>query len=127
MEEMYILPCFVIFHDFFRSCLSKGHNVTGLRGETLTLYHKIKDLSKIKALADDKIKSLPNDQFLDWSTLTAFADHKINETEKLKFVLGQVENNVGKGENAGYQHFFLFPHCFKKSSFPRLSSIGIVW
>ena len=26
----------------------------------------------------------------------------------LKFVFGQVENIVGKGENAGYQHFPLF-------------------
>ena len=23
------------------------------------------------------------------------------------------ENNVDKGENAGYQHFLLFPQCFK--------------
>ena len=23
-----------------------------------------------------------------------------------------VENIVGKGENAGYQHFLLFPQCF---------------
>ena len=23
-----------------------------------------------------------------------------------------LENPVGKGENAGYQHFLLFPHCF---------------
>ena len=40
--------------------------------------------------------------------LKAFADDKINVTEKLKFVLGLEENNVGKGENAGYQHFLLF-------------------
>ena len=26
-----------------------------------------------------------------------------------------VENIVGKGENAGYQHFLLFPQCFQKS------------
>ena len=25
-----------------------------------------------------------------------------------------VENNVGKGENAGYQLFLLFPQCFQK-------------
>ena len=31
-----------------------------------------------------------------------------NETEKLKFVMGMVENIVGKGENAGYQKAF-FP------------------
>ena len=29
-----------------------------------------------------------------------------------KFVLGRV---VGKGENASYQHFLLFPQCFQKS------------
>ena len=31
-------------------------------------------------------------------------------------VFNRVEN-VGKGENAGYQHFLLFPHCFQKASF----------
>ena len=51
---------------------------------------------------------------LDWSKLKAFADDKMNVTEKLKFVLGMVENIVGKGENAGYQHFLLFPQCFQK-------------
>ena len=25
----------------------------------------------------------------------------------------RVENMVGKGENAGYQHFLLFPPCFQ--------------
>ena len=47
---------------------------------------------------------------LNWSKFKAFADDKINVTEKLKLVLKRVENVVGKGENAGYQHFFLlFP------------------
>ena len=40
-----------------------------------------------------------------------------NEIEKLEFVLGWVENVMGKGENAGFQHFLLFPVCFQKSSF----------
>ena len=31
---------------------------------------------------------------------------------KTEFFMGLVENNVGKGENAGYQHFLLFPKCF---------------
>ena len=49
----------------------------GISGKGLTLsYHKISVWSKLKALADDKI----------------------NVTEKLKFVLGRVENIVGKGE-----------------------------
>ena len=31
--------------------------------------------------------------------------------------MGWVENIAGKGENAGDQHFLLFPHCFQKVSF----------
>ena len=46
---------------------------------------------------------------LHWSKLKAGADDKINVTEKLKCVLEKVENIMGKGENAGYQHFLLFP------------------
>ena len=45
--------------------------------------------------------SLPNDKNLDRSKLKAFADDKINMSEKLKFVLGMVENVVEKGEYAG--------------------------
>ena len=32
-------------------------------------------------------------------------------------VFDRVENIVGKGENAGNQHFLLFPQCFQKASF----------
>ena len=35
----------------------------------------------------------------------------------------RVENVVGKGENAGYQHFLLFPQSFQK---PELNA-RIVW
>ena len=60
--------------------------------------------------------SLLNNKFLDWSILKAFADNKMNEAEILKYVLQKVENIVGKGENAGYKHFLLFPLCFQKAS-----------
>ena len=36
----------------------------------------------------------------------------MNVTKELKFVLGKEENIVGKGENAGYHHFLLFPQSF---------------
>ena len=39
----------------------------------------------------------------------------------------RAENIVGKGENAGYQHFLLFPHCFQKLSISVLLKVGIVW
>ena len=32
-------------------------------------------------------------------------------------VFDRKENIVGKGENAGYQHFLLFPRCFQKAAF----------
>ena len=50
------------------------------------------------------LNSLSNDKFLDWPKLKVFADKKTNVTQKLNFFSGRVENIVGKGENAGYQH-----------------------
>ena len=44
-----------------------------------------------------------------------------------KFMLGRVQNIVEKGENAGYQHFLLFPQCFQKPSFPEVLKVGIEW
>ena len=45
----------------------------------------------------------------------SFGDNKINVTEEQRIVLERVENFVGKGENAGFQHFLLFPQCFQKA------------
>ena len=71
-----------------------------------------------------KVNSLPNDKFLDWSKLKAFANDKIKVTEKMKFVLERVENIVGKGENSGYQHFLLFPQCSQRLHFEGLRKLG---
>ena len=68
--------------------------------------------------------SLPKDIFLDWSKLKALADDEINVNENLKFVLGRVEEIVGK-ENAGYQHFLLFPQCFQMSFFKGGQKLGL--
>ena len=58
------------------------------------------------------VNSLPNDEILDWYTLEAFADDRIELAKMIIFVFDGVENIVGKGENAGYQHFLLFQPCF---------------
>ena len=42
-------------------------------------------------------------------------------------VFDRVENIVGTGENAGYQHFLLFPQCFEKAFFSDVSKGVIVW
>ena len=65
--------------------------------------------------------------YKDWSKLKAFADDKIYFYEKVRFVLGRVQNFAGKGENAGYLHFLFFPQCFPKLSTLGLLKVGIVW
>ena len=53
----------------------------------------------------------------DQSNLKDFADDKINVTYKMNLFMGRVENSVGKGENAGYQHFLLFPQISRNFAF----------
>ena len=57
----------------------------------------------------------------------ALAYDKIIVTQKLKFTFGKVENTVGKGENAGYQHFPFFPQCFQQLSSHEVIKVRIVW
>ena len=40
-------------------------------------------------------------------------------------MLGRVENTVGKGENASYQHFLFYPQSFQKLSFQEVLIVGI--
>ena len=73
------------------------------------------------------INSLPKDKILKSSKFKTHADNKINVTKILKFVLEMVENILGKGENAGNQHFLLFPKCFRKPPSSGSLKVGIVW
>ena len=74
-----------------------------------------------------RVNSFPNNKIVDWSKFKTSADDKIHVTENFKFVLGIVENIVGKGENAGYQHFLLFPRCFPKGSSAGSLKVIIMW
>ena len=97
-------------------------------GATFFLSGNSSDLNQSKILIFCRqFNSLPNNKIYGLSKSKALADDKINVSEKLKFDLGRVENIVGKGENAGYQHFLLFPQCFQKASFPGSLKVGIVW
>ena len=58
------------------------------------------------------LNSLPNNNFLDWTKLKAFADNKLNAGKIKNSVFERLENIAGKGGNAGYPHFLLFPQCF---------------
>ena len=64
-------------------------------GKSLTLYIKQLNfkLVQIESICRQQNKSTYNDDFC----------------------LDRVENIVDKGENAGYQHFLLFPQCFQEA------------
>ena len=49
-----------------------------------------------------------------------FADAKLNAGKIKISAFERIENIVGKGENAGYQHFPLFPTLFSKGFFFRV-------
>ena len=67
----------------------------------------------LKTFADNKMHVTENSK--------TFADNKMHVTENLNFVLWSVENNVGKGEHAGY-HFQKLMNSFSESL-----QVGIVW
>ena len=70
---------------------------------------------------EERVKWLIQHQMtkcLDFPKLKAFADDGLNGTQKLTLVLRRVEDVVGKGENAGCQHFLLYQQCFQKHSSP---------
>ena len=72
--------------------------------------------SRCSNKVENRINSLPNDKILE-----AFADVKCNVGKLMISLFDEVENLVEKEENAGYQHFLLFPQCF-----PKPSSLGVV-
>ena len=83
--------------------------------------HQTIGLQYIKAL-----NSLSSDKILDWSKLKAFADNKMKLAKMVIFVFGRAGNIMGKGENAGYQHFLLFETCFPKAFYSGSFKVRIV-
>ena len=73
------------------------------------------------------LNSLTNDKTTDWPNFKAFADDNLNEAKMAKLFFDRVENIAGKGENAGHQHFLLFPQCFQKFTFLGSLKVEIVW
>ena len=74
-----------------------GLSVTPWQRPYLTLYQKT------------KFKTGPNSKH--------FAGNNFKVAIRMISIFDRVENIVGKGENASYQHFLLFPQCFPKASF----------
>ena len=53
------------------------------------------------------------------SEFKAFAEDIFNLTQMVALYVDWIENIVGKGENAGNQHFLLFSQCFQKPTSSR--------
>ena len=64
---------------------------------------------------------------LNMTKWKASADDILNVAKMAISLFHRVENAMGKGENAGYRHFLLFPQCFLKPSFLGLLKVWIVW
>ena len=64
------------------------------------------------------VNCVPNNTILNMTNLKAFPDAKICATQMSRFLFDWVENIMRKGENAGHQHFLLFPQCSQKVSTP---------
>ena len=73
-----------------------------------------------KKNCEHMVKSISNNKILD-------NEIHVIVNKNLKFSLGRMANIVRKKENAGYQHFLLFPQCFLKASFLGLLKVRIAW
>ena len=90
------------------------------------MYKRRKKLLKSSKTKHLFLNPLPNNKIFDMTKLKALADDKLNVAKMTISLFDGVDNAVGKGENAGNQHFLLFPQCFLKSSYLGSLKVGIV-
>ena len=72
------------------------------------------------------LNPFPNNKILDVTKLKVFADGKLDIAKMTISLFDRIENTVGKGENAGNQHFLLFLQCFPKPSSLGSLKVGIM-
>ena len=123
-EKLPITSNFSFSQSFLKRFVSKGRQKVSLCGNGLIL-HKSLLLSLLSRT--QFFNSFPNNYFLDWTKFKVFAEDKLNAAKVMISVFDSVENIVWKGENAGFQHFLLFPWCFQKASIVGLLQVRSVW
>ena len=82
-------------------------NTEDMSRKEIQTYSSVTSFTLLRTIPDSN--SSPND-VLDWSKFR----RQILATKIMELVLKGKENIVGKGENAGYQHFLLFPNVFSR-------------
>ena len=63
------------------------------------------------------IQPITRRQILDSSKLKEFADDNFKFDENARKLSKRLENTVGQGDIARYEHFLLFPQCFQRALF----------
>ena len=116
-EKMLATSIFSFLLNVFYSFKDKSHN----------LFHVWFVICWNFEFGSPKIWSFPKDKpgfnplgnvyFLDWIKFKAIADDKLIIAKIMIPYFDRVDNILGKGEYAGYQHFLLFPHCFQMTFF----------
>ena len=80
------------------------------------IYSSISNIkNNIFTVENLNVNPTPNDNTFCRSKLKEFADDNLKFDESGKRFSTRVENNVGKGEIARYEHILLFPQCFQKT------------
>ena len=72
------------------------------------------------------LMSVPGDKILDLPNLKAVAYENLIVAKVMISLYVSGEKIVGKGDNAGYQHFLLFPQFCQKTSSTGSVKVGIV-
>ena len=89
-------------HNVFKRLPSQTCQKVLLSGNGLNPRHHL-----LHCLSWLTLNPLPDNIFLDCSKFKSQANVKMIVTQNLNFILGRVENILGKGENAGVRCFFL--------------------
>ena len=102
-EKMLVTSIFSFSHHAFYPFLNKFKILSHI----LLLSANAFNLDQSKILSFSKY-------LIAFSKFKAFADNNFNVDQKEELLSDKVENIVWRGENAGYQHFLLFP-LFQKA------------
>ena len=107
------------FQQYFSHITATAHIIHVFLGFTSTrLGSEVSCPRTLPRKKTQRIQCGSNPGPLDYESNTLPLGHAgpLNVTQNMKVVFLRIENIVGKEENAGYQHFLLFPQRFQKAS-----------
>ena len=98
-------------YDVMKSYLTRVWNKK-IRNGYFIIGNKGCYVIKIRRLLYDNFNPLPKDKILALSKFESICSQQYKRNSKIEHFMEWVENNMGKGENAGYQCFRPFS-CFR--------------